>query len=111
MQLGLLAELQGDYPTAIGRLSQAIDREDRNWLLYYLRSKIEHEAGERRRARADLDRARELNPLEACLRAKGSEAADEPVDRDQAAAARRRRRRRPPQPQPRRGPAAGAPRA
>ncbi len=38
VQLGLLAELQGEYTTAEERLSQAIEREDRNWQLYYLRS-------------------------------------------------------------------------
>jgi hypothetical protein len=68
VQLGLLAEAQGDYATAVGRLSQAINREDRNWVLYYLRSKIEHEAGDTARARADLRRAQQLNPLENCLR-------------------------------------------
>jgi hypothetical protein len=68
VQLGLLAQLQGDYATASGRLSQAIHREDRNWLLYYLRSKIEHEAGNTAGARADLRRAQQLNPLESCLR-------------------------------------------
>ncbi len=68
VQLGLLAQLQGDYVTAAGRLSQAIHREDRSWLLYYLRSKIEHQAGDFAGARADLRRARQLNPLESCLR-------------------------------------------
>jgi O-antigen ligase len=68
VQLGLLSQLQGDYVTASGRLSQAIHREDRSWLLYYLRSKIEHEAGATARARADLRRAQQLNPLESCLR-------------------------------------------
>jgi O-Antigen ligase len=68
VQLGLLAQVQGDYVTAAGRLSQAINREDRSWLLYYLRSKIEHEAGDGASARADLRRAQQLNPLESCLR-------------------------------------------
>jgi hypothetical protein len=68
VQLGLLAQAQGDFVTADGRLSQAINREDRNWLLYYLRSKIEHEAGDSASARADLRRAQQLNPLESCLR-------------------------------------------
>jgi tetratricopeptide (TPR) repeat protein len=68
VQLGLLAQLQGDYVTAAGRLSQAINREDRSWLLYYLRSKIEHEAGDSAGARADLRQAQQLNPLESCLR-------------------------------------------
>jgi hypothetical protein len=68
VQLGLLAQAQGDYATAQGRLSQAIRREDRNWLLYYLRSKVEHEGGDLRSARADLNRAQQLNPRESCLR-------------------------------------------
>ena len=67
VQLGLLAQFEHDYPTAEGRLSQAIHREDRNWLLYYLRSKVEHEAGDAAAASADLDRAQQLNPLEGCL--------------------------------------------
>jgi len=68
VQLGLLAQVQGDYTTASGRLSQAIHREDHNWVLYYLRSKVEHEAGNALRASADLARAQKLNPLESCLR-------------------------------------------
>jgi O-antigen ligase len=62
VQLGLLAELQGDYPTAAERLTQAIDREDRNWQLFYLRSRVEREAGNTAGAREDLERARRLNP-------------------------------------------------
>jgi tetratricopeptide (TPR) repeat protein len=72
VQLGLLAELRGDYPTAAERLTQAIDREDRNWQLYYLRSRVERKAGDDAAAEADLRRARRLNPLEACLRGDGS---------------------------------------
>jgi hypothetical protein len=68
LQLGLLAEAQGDYATATQHLTQAIDREDRNWQLYYLRSRVEQEAGDTAAARADLLRARQLNPLEQCLR-------------------------------------------
>jgi hypothetical protein len=60
--------LQGDYAAAERRFTQAIDREDRNWLLFYLRSKVEHEAGDRAAAAADLRRAQQLNPLESCLR-------------------------------------------
>lgn len=62
LQLGLLAELQGDYATAEERFSQAISREDRNWQLYYLRSRVRQEAGDAAGARADLERARQLNP-------------------------------------------------
>jgi hypothetical protein len=69
VQLGLLAQLQGELPVASERLTQAIEREDRNWQLYYLRSKVEHEAGEAAPARADLAKAHELNPLETCFQA------------------------------------------
>jgi O-antigen ligase len=72
VQLGLLAELQGDYAGAAERLTQAIDREDRNWQLYYLRSRVESAAGDDAAARADLNEARRLNPLEQCLRGKPS---------------------------------------
>ena len=67
---GLLAELQGDYATATERLTQAIEREDRNWQLYYLRSKVEHEAGDAAAAGADIGRVRQqLNPVSrSCLR-------------------------------------------
>jgi O-antigen ligase len=68
VQLGLLAELQGDYPRAIAAFSDAIEREDRNWQWFYLRSRAEHEAGEDRPAIADLARARALNPRQGCLR-------------------------------------------
>jgi O-antigen ligase len=67
VQLGLLAERQGDYRAAIEHFGHAIEREDRNWQWYYLRSRVEHEAGENATARADLKRARELNPQAACL--------------------------------------------
>jgi O-antigen ligase len=68
VQLGLLAERQGDYATAATRFEHAIEREDRNWQWYYLLSRVEHEAGEEEAARADLERARELNPQAKCLR-------------------------------------------
>lgn len=72
VQLGLLAQLQGDLPTATERLTQAIEREDRNWQLYYLRAQVEREAGEPAAAAADLERAQALNPLETCFRAGGT---------------------------------------
>lgn len=67
LQLGLLAQLQGDYPTAVERLGQAIDREEDNWVLYYLRAGAENEAGNDAAARADMAEARRLNPEEECL--------------------------------------------
>ena len=67
VQLGLLAEVQGDYAAAAEEMGEAIDREEGNWLLYYLRARIEHEGGDDAAAFADRRRARELNPLERCL--------------------------------------------
>ncbi len=67
VQLGLLAELQGDFPAAVVHYTHAIDREDHNWQWYYLRSKAEHEAGDEAAARADIERAMELNPRADCL--------------------------------------------
>jgi O-Antigen ligase len=66
-QLGLLAEANGEYEGAIHRFGQAIDREDRNWSLYYLRARTEHKAGQNEAAQADLEEAKSLNPLETCL--------------------------------------------
>lgn len=66
-QLALLAESEGNYPAAIDRLDQAIDREEDNWLLYYLRARVRQRAGEEAAARADLSEARRLNPEEKCL--------------------------------------------
>lgn len=68
VQLGLLAERQGDYAGAAFYFSDAIDREDRNWQWYYLRARAEHEAGDETAAMNDLEQARELNPREQCLR-------------------------------------------
>jgi O-antigen ligase len=67
LQLGLLAQAQGDLPTAIQRFGQAIDREDHNWTLYYLRAKAEHLAGQNEAAQKDQNEAKRLNPLETCL--------------------------------------------
>ncbi len=67
-QLGLLAELQGDYPTAIENFTHAIEREEENWQWYYLRSKAEHAGGDGAAAQVDLERARKLNPQAKCLR-------------------------------------------
>lgn len=67
VQLGLLAERQGDYNAAIEHFGHAIEREDRNWQWYYLLSRVEHEAGQDAPAKADLEKARKLNPQGACL--------------------------------------------
>jgi tetratricopeptide (TPR) repeat protein len=65
--LALLAEAQNDYRSAAERLTQAIDREDRNWQLYYLRSRVERAAGDDDAAESDVERARQLNPRKECL--------------------------------------------
>jgi O-antigen ligase len=67
LQLGLLAQAQGEYPEAIHRFEQAIDREDQNWAYYYLLAKTEHQAGQKEAAQNDLSEAKRLNPLETCL--------------------------------------------
>lgn len=67
VQLGLLAQLQRDFPSAIEDFTHAIEREDQNWQWYYLRSKAEHEAGDEEAALGDIEKARELNPLARCL--------------------------------------------
>jgi O-Antigen ligase len=67
IQLSLLAEAQGEFPTALQRVNQAIDREEGNWNLYYLRARIEHQAGEDQAARASRAEAQRLNPEEQCL--------------------------------------------
>jgi O-antigen ligase len=66
-QLGLLAEREGNYPVAIGRFDQAVEHEEDNWLLYYLRARVEHESGNEAAAQKDLNEARRLNPEEKCL--------------------------------------------
>ncbi|HEX8754605.1 MAG TPA: O-antigen ligase family protein [Solirubrobacterales bacterium] len=67
VQLGLLYEGQGEFATASEMMGKAIEREEGNWLLYYLRARIEHEAGNESAARADLREALRLNPREACI--------------------------------------------
>ena len=68
VQLGLLAESQGDYATAAERLGQAIDREEDNWVLYYLRARVENKGGDEAAVKADIEEAQRLNPEEDCLR-------------------------------------------
>jgi O-antigen ligase len=67
LQLGLLAQAKGEYGEAVSRFEQAIDRENHNWTLYYLRAKALHQAGKKEAAQTDLAEAKRLNPLETCL--------------------------------------------
>lgn len=66
-QLGLIAEEEGEYEEAIHRYDQAIERENHNWTLYFIRARAEHAAGQEDAAQADLAEAKHLNPLEPCL--------------------------------------------
>jgi O-Antigen ligase len=71
VQLGLLAERQGEHARAATYFSDAIEREDRNWQWYYLRSRVEHAGGDEDAALTDLERARQLNPRTECLQIPG----------------------------------------
>jgi O-Antigen ligase len=66
-QLGLIAEEEGEYEEAIHRYDEAIERENHNWTLYFIRARAEHAAGQEDAAQADLAEAKHLNPLEPCL--------------------------------------------
>jgi hypothetical protein len=68
-QLGLLAERREEYAAAIDWFDQAIEREDDSWLLYYMRARVEHKAGETAAAEADFAEALRLNPQQECLQA------------------------------------------
>ncbi len=57
---------RANYPTAIAHFTQAIEREDHNWQLYYLRSEVEHEAGDEAAAQADLERRGDSTRERAC---------------------------------------------
>lgn len=63
VQLALVAEQAGEYPRAIEQVGRAIEREDRNWVLYALRSRFHRENGEPAQARRDFEEAKSLNPL------------------------------------------------
>jgi O-antigen ligase len=66
-QLALVAETEGDYALAQDRLDQAISREKDNWLLYYLRARVQSKAGDDPAASKSLHEALRLNPEEPCL--------------------------------------------
>jgi hypothetical protein len=68
LQLALLAEREGNYPLALDRIDEAIEREEDSWLLYYVRARIEHRAGDEAAAAAAFAEAKRLNPREPCLR-------------------------------------------
>jgi O-antigen ligase/polysaccharide polymerase Wzy-like membrane protein len=63
VQLGLVAERAGEMPRAVELAGKAIEREERNWVLYALRSRFERENDDPAAARHDFEEARRLNPL------------------------------------------------
>ena len=75
-QLGLLAELEGNYPSAVAWLDKAIEREEESWLLYYLRARVEHEAGDEAAATASRAKRSGLTPKKSAS-TKGSRSANE----------------------------------
>jgi O-Antigen ligase len=63
LQLSLVAEQAGEYPRALGEIDKAISREDRNWVLYALRSRFHRDNGEPEAAHRDYEEAKRLDPL------------------------------------------------
>ncbi len=69
VQLGLLAERQGNYPVAITHFSHAIEREDRNWQLVLPALAGRARGGRIEAPRWPISKRRgELNPAAQCLR-------------------------------------------
>ena len=69
VQLGLLAERQGDYADRDRALQPGDRPRGPQLAVYYLRSRVEHEAGDDAAAAADLERAQRAEPAgDSCLR-------------------------------------------
>ena len=62
LQLALVRELAGDLPAARASIRRAIDRDASDWRLRLVSARLATKAGAIRDARAELRRARELNP-------------------------------------------------
>jgi tetratricopeptide (TPR) repeat protein len=62
LQLGLLAQDEGQYADARRWLGLAIDRSRQNWVLWYTASQIDKNLGELRVAARECEHARALNP-------------------------------------------------
>jgi O-Antigen ligase len=62
LQLALVHELQDDVQQARAWIREAIERDDQDWQLWLVSSRLETKAGNVARASADLRRAIELNP-------------------------------------------------
>ena len=62
LQLGLVQELQKDWPAALHNLTKAASRAPHDWQIWYILSRVENEAGHRGASRRDLERALRENP-------------------------------------------------
>jgi hypothetical protein len=62
LQLALVNEQLGQIDEARRRIGQALDRDTSDWRLWLVAARLEAKAGRVRAARADLARARHLNP-------------------------------------------------
>jgi Flp pilus assembly protein TadD len=67
-QLALVQERAGDLGSARRSLNEALQRAPEDWSLWLLAVRIDTNAGDRRRARRELARARQLNPRSDLLR-------------------------------------------
>lgn len=65
---GLIELQRHRYPASRARLTSAIERDRGNWFLPFMRGIAAGEAGDEQAARADLARARELDPRGALAR-------------------------------------------
>jgi tetratricopeptide (TPR) repeat protein len=65
LQIALVQEQLINFDAARDAVRQAIDRDERNWRLWYVAARIDREAGHAAAARASLKRAEQLNPRSA----------------------------------------------
>lgn len=62
VQLALVEEQLGELDVARYWISEAIERADDDWRLWFIKARLETNAGDIDEARESLARARELNP-------------------------------------------------
>ncbi len=68
-RLALLAEAQGDLPTARRWIERSLKKNDSDWRTWLIAARIQTQLGAVRQAAASLAKARELNPRSPTLRA------------------------------------------
>jgi tetratricopeptide (TPR) repeat protein len=72
LQLALVDELRRDYASARRRIHQAIRRDEDDWAVWFVASRIDREAGRHAAAAADYARARSLNPRSPVFASEGA---------------------------------------